>query len=76
MYSQIILFGISIKINDKSVIYNSLALSTIGAIIAGYHYLLQIGIVSLTCIATFDCSNFYKEFWLYNNSNDVIYHFY
>ncbi len=48
MYPQVILLGLALKRRDTSVVYNSLALSIIGAIIAGYHFLLQIGIVPAT----------------------------
>ncbi len=45
MYPQVILLGIALwKKNGTSTIYNSIVLSAIGALIAGYHYLLQIGI--------------------------------
>jgi disulfide bond formation protein DsbB len=48
MYPQVILLGIALKRKDMGVIYYSLALSMIGAIIAGYHYLLQIDIAPAT----------------------------
>ena len=53
MYPQVILLGITLwKKSGVSTIYNSLALSIIGAIIAGYHYLLQIGVApELPCAA-------------------------
>jgi len=45
MYPQVIILGIALwKKNGVSTIYNSIALSAIGAVIAGYHYLLQIGV--------------------------------
>lgn len=53
MYPQVILLGIALwKKNGMLAIYNSFALSTIGAMIAGYHYLLQVGIApELPCSA-------------------------
>ena len=53
MYPQVILLGIALwKKNETLAIYNSLALSAIGGMIAGYHYLLQIGIApELPCAA-------------------------
>jgi disulfide bond formation protein DsbB len=53
MYPQIILFCIVLwKKNGILPIYNSLVLSIIGAIIAGYHYLLQLGVTpELPCAA-------------------------
>lgn len=52
MYPQAVLLGIALwrKNYEK---YNSIVLSAIGAAIAGYHYLLQIGIApELPCSAT------------------------
>jgi disulfide bond formation protein DsbB len=44
MYPQTILLAIALgKKNEGLAVYNSLVLSLIGAAIAGYHYLLQIG---------------------------------
>lgn len=53
MYPQVILLGIALwKKNGMLTIYNSIALSILGAVIAGYHYLLQIGIApELPCAA-------------------------
>lgn len=53
MYPQVILLGIALwKKNGALTIYNSIVLSAIGVIIAGYHYLLQIGIApELPCAA-------------------------
>ncbi|MEK7541853.1 MAG: disulfide oxidoreductase [Patescibacteria group bacterium] len=53
MYPQVILLGIALwKKNRELAIYNSIALSFVGALIAGYHYLLQIGIApELPCAA-------------------------
>jgi hypothetical protein len=53
MYPQVILLGIALsKKNGISTIYNSIALSAIGALIAGYHHLLQIGVApELPCSA-------------------------
>ena len=52
IYPQTILLGIAIWKKDYEIALYSLALSVIGAIIAGYHYLLQIGIApELPCSA-------------------------
>lgn len=46
MYPQVILFLIAFKSKrNMSIIWNSLILSLIGGLIAGYHYLMQIGAV-------------------------------
>jgi len=46
MYPQTLLFLISMKIKNKVVVINSIVLSVIGGLIAGYHYLMQRGVVS------------------------------
>lgn len=53
MYPQVMLLGIALwKKNGMLAIYNSVTLSIIGAVIAGYHYLLQIGVApELPCAA-------------------------
>lgn len=52
MYPQVILFGLALWKRDHGVWLYSLTLSVIGAAIAGYHYLLQLGIApSLPCSA-------------------------
>ena len=52
MYPQVILLGMAWLKKDYGIILYSLALSVIGALIAGYHYLLQIGLVpSVNCSA-------------------------
>lgn len=51
MYPQVIILGIALwrKNYEK---YNSLVLSVVGAAVAGYHYLLQIGVApELPCAA-------------------------
>jgi len=63
MYPQVILFGMAIYLKDKNILNYSIALSLIGAVIAGYHYLLQIGAAppvacpivgfSVDCVQTF-----------------------
>lgn len=44
MYPQVVLLGMTLFKRDKSIADYIIALSVIGALIAGYHYLLQIGI--------------------------------
>lgn len=52
MYPQAILLGLAWLKKDHGIILSSLALSIIGALIAGYHYLLQIGLApSVNCSA-------------------------
>ena len=53
MYPQVILFGIALwKKNGAFTAHNGIVLSAIGAVIAGYHYLLQIGVApELPCAA-------------------------
>jgi len=52
MYPQVILFGVALWKRDRDISDYALALSGIGAIIAGYHYLLQRGITpELPCSA-------------------------
>lgn len=52
MYSQVILLGMALFKKDYKIISYSIVLSIIGAIIAGYHYLLQLGVASgLPCSA-------------------------
>jgi disulfide bond formation protein DsbB len=53
MYPQVVLLGFAYIRKDKSVAAYSILLSSIGAIIATYHYLLQIGKVQeiLPCSA-------------------------
>jgi len=53
MYPQVLLLGLALFKKDKNIISYTLWLSAIGAVIAGYHYLLQIGVApSLSCSAT------------------------
>lgn len=50
MYPQTILLGIALWRKDFQIALCGLVLSAIGAIIAGYHYVMQIGVVpSLPC---------------------------
>ncbi|MEK7061668.1 MAG: disulfide oxidoreductase [Patescibacteria group bacterium] len=52
MYPQVIILGMALLKKDNGIIPYSLVLSLIGAFIAGYHYLLQLGIVpSIGCSA-------------------------
>ncbi|MEK7658799.1 MAG: disulfide oxidoreductase [Patescibacteria group bacterium] len=46
MYPQVILIGIAWLKKDYGIVLYSIVLSSLGALIAGYHYLLQIGIAS------------------------------
>jgi disulfide bond formation protein DsbB len=52
MYPQVILLGLALWKKDPGMAAYGLVLSVLGALIAGYHYLLQIGAVSaLPCSA-------------------------
>ena len=51
MYPQVILLGVASLKKHKSIAIYSLLFSIIGAIIAAYHYLGQIGSFSLPCSA-------------------------
>ena len=52
MYPQAILLGIAWLKKDQGIVLYSLALSSLGALIAGYNYLLQIGLApSIGCSA-------------------------
>jgi disulfide bond formation protein DsbB len=67
MYPQVVIFGMAIWKKDKHISSYALALSGIGALIAGYHYLLQRGIAPATSCsavgASVDCSQtFVMEF--------------
>ena len=46
MYPQVVLLGLALFKKDKNIASYSIALSIIGAIIAVYHYFLQISVVS------------------------------
>ena len=48
VYPQVFLFGIALWKNDKRVFRYSIALSVIGLLIAGYHYLVQMNIFTST----------------------------
>ncbi len=52
MYPQVILLGMALLKKDNSIVPYSIVLSVLGVLIAGYHYLLQLGIVpSIGCSA-------------------------
>jgi len=63
LYPQVILSGVALWRNDRSILLYSLWLSAIGAIIAGYQSLLQYGLTSsLPCAAgatAVSCSKVY-----------------
>jgi disulfide bond formation protein DsbB len=46
MYPQVVLLGLALWKKDKNIANYSIALSVIGAIIAAYHYFLQISVIS------------------------------
>jgi len=63
MYPQVILLGLALYKKEKHIIGYSLALSLVGFIIAGYHYLMQIGWVpALNCAALGYSVSCAKEF--------------
>ena len=47
MYPQALLLGMALWKRDKGIADYSIALSLAGALIAGYHYLLQLGVAPL-----------------------------
>lgn len=50
MYPQALLYGLAILKKDKKIADYGILLSIVGAVIAGYHYLLQIGFLpSVSC---------------------------
>lgn len=50
MYPQVFLYGLALLKKDKKIADYGILLSIVGAVIAGYHYLLQIGAApSLAC---------------------------
>lgn len=52
MYPQVVLLGLALWKRDYRIAIYSIALSAIGAVIAAYHYLLQIGVApSVPCSA-------------------------
>jgi len=52
MYPQIILYLTALVIKDKSIAFFGISLSAVGALLAAYHYLLQIGILKTTSCST------------------------
>lgn len=52
MYPQVILLGLALWKKDYGIKFYGIVLSSIGAVIAGYHYLLQLGVApALPCAA-------------------------
>lgn len=52
IYPQVIILGVALVARDIRVRMYSVALSSVGALIAGYHYLLQLGIApNIPCAA-------------------------
>ena len=50
MYPQVILLGLALIKKGREIVAYTIGLSLPGAVIAGYHYLLQLGVVpSLSC---------------------------
>lgn len=43
MYSQVVVLAVALLKNDRTIAVYNLALSSIGALVADYHYLIQIG---------------------------------
>lgn len=52
MYPQVFLYLTAMMIKDKVIAYYGIVLSVIGALLAGYHYLLQVGILETTSCST------------------------
>ncbi len=52
MYPQAIILGMALWKKDRNIVRYSIVLSAVGAVIAAYHYLLQLGIApALPCAA-------------------------
>ncbi|MDO8655140.1 MAG: disulfide oxidoreductase [bacterium] len=52
IYPQVLLLGMALWKKDRGIADYSIVLSAVGAVIAGYHYLLQLGVApSLPCAA-------------------------
>lgn len=47
MYPLVLLFGIAVVTKDKGVAKYGIGFSIVGALLAGYHYLLQIGVAKI-----------------------------
>ncbi len=52
MYPLVIVMYIAIRIKDKYISRYVLPISIIGTLLAGYHYLTQLGWLPSTCVAT------------------------
>lgn len=65
IYPQVVTIGLALWKKDNSIFYSSIVLSVIGVIIAGYHYLGQISIVSLNCDVVGLSSNCSQRFFMY-----------
>lgn len=52
MYPLVIIMYIAIRIKDKYVSRYVLPISGVGTLLAGYHYLTQLGWLPSTCVAT------------------------
>lgn len=60
MYPLVVILTVGILRKDKSVPYYVLPLSLIGLSIAGYHYLLQMGVIpesAAPCVAGISCAS-------------------
>lgn len=63
MYPLVLLFGLAIYRKDNKVTEYGLIMSVIGFLIAGYHYLMQLGFVpALSCAAVGYSASCAKEF--------------
>lgn len=52
MYPQVLLLGMALYKKDTKIVDYSLALAVLGVLLAGYHYLLQLGLApSIPCSA-------------------------
>lgn len=52
MYPLVVIMYIAIKVKDKYISRYVLPISGIGTLLAGYHYLTQLGWLPSTCVAT------------------------
>jgi len=63
MYPQVILFGVALFKKDNNIFPYGAVLSFLGVLLAGYHYLLQIGVApSVSCLAVGQSVNCSQRF--------------
>lgn len=66
MYPQVLILGLALIRRDKNIGAYSILLSVVGAVIAGYHYLLQIGAAPATSCGVVGYSAQCSEYFAMN----------